>query len=547
MNDRSRKGTEILSVALVLGVVADITLRRTPWGLNIPIFVASVAAAFIFFRKRTSTLKSSTIALCVALLFFAAMFTWRDAEQLLVLDWFAMLTIFAVLSLSAIKIEVTAAGVLHFIVGFVWSGLSSVFGPAVLLVGDIDWDSGEKPGWKRIALAILRGVAFASPLLLIFGALFVAADAAFEGAVDRVLNLPGIDTAIEHSFFIIFFSWIGAGYLRGSNAGYFPARPGTASESIADDSVVGAVKSSIGSARSRFNWMKIDNSFLPRPLTLGAIEIGVVLGLIDALFLVFVIFQLPYLFGGFEFVQSTPDFKLSDYARRGFGELVAVAFIVLPVLLASHWLLRRDAPKAEKIFRVFAGIQIVLLFVIMSSAMQRLMLLTGNLGYGWTTTRFYPMVFMFWLAVVFVWFVLTVLRGRREKFAWAAMWSAFVFLGALHFVNPDKFIVESNIRLMKEGRDFDGIYNSRLSDDAIPSLVNALPLMNQDQRCWVQWTLTRYGHADYLEKRERDIGILNFNLSRSAALKTLQANRDALVLKGCPQDVKPSRVSAGSE
>lgn len=529
MNDRSRKGIEILSAALVLGVVADIMLRRTPWGLNILIFVASVAAAFILFRKRTSTLKSSTIALCVALLFFATMFTWRDAEQLLVLDWFAMLTIFAALSLSAIKIEVTAAGVLHFILGFVWSGLSSVFGPAFILLGDIDWDSVEKPGWKSIVLPILRGVAVASPLLLIFGALFVSADAAFEGAVDRVLNLPGIDTVIEHSFFIVFFSWIGAGYLRGSNAQYFPARPGAASDSIDDDSVVGAVKSSIGSARSRFDWMNLDNSFLPRPLTLGAIEIGVVLGLIDALFLVFVLFQLPYLFGGFEFVQSTPDFKLSDYARRGFGELVAVAFIVLPVLLSSHWLLRRETPKAEKIFRVLAGIQTALLFVIMSSAMQRLMLLTGNLGYGWTTTRFYPMVFMLWLAVVFVWFVLTVLRGRREKFAWAALWSAFVFLGALHFVNPDRFIVESNIRLMNEGREFDAMYNSRLSDDAIPPLVSALPSMSAERQCVVKTHL-----SERLMKREREIDVLNFNFSRSEAINSLRVNREALNLDGCP-------------
>src|SRR5678815_6124206 len=91
-----------------------------------------------------------------------------------------------------------------------------------------------------------------------------------------------------------------------------------------------------------------------------------------------------------DFIQQAPDFKLADYARRGFGELVAVSALVLPMLLASHWLLRREAGKTEKIFKVLAGIQIGLLFVIMASAVQRLVLLTGELGYGMTTVRLYP-------------------------------------------------------------------------------------------------------------------------------------------------------------
>jgi hypothetical protein len=124
-----------------------------------------------------------------------------------------------------------------------------------------------------------------------------------------------------------------------------------------------------------------------------------------------------------EFVQNTPDFKLAEYARRGFGELVAVAALVLPMLLGGHWLLKKDKPAAGMLFRILAGIQIALLFVIMASAVQRLVLLTGNLGYGMTTIRLYPMIFMTWLAILFVWFVLTVLRGKRQYFAWGALWS----------------------------------------------------------------------------------------------------------------------------
>jgi hypothetical protein len=252
------------------------------------------------------------------------------------------------------------------------------------------------------------------------------------------------------------------------------------------------------------------------------VETSVVLGLMNLLFLSFVIMQVPYLFGGMDLVQNTPDFKLAEYARRGFGELVAVAAIVLPMLLVSHWLLKKDSPAAQKLFRVFAGIQIVLLFVIMASAVQRLVILTGPLGYGMTTVRLYPMIFMTWLAIVFVLLAGTVLRNARQYFAWAALWSAIFVLGAAHVLNPDKFIVETNIALMKQGREFDAYYNSyELSDDAVPSLIEAFETYNerdsqtvlrnlQNRRCQSQGDIRSFS----LGRRAADEAMRSVGLER---------------------------------
>src|SRR2546423_1610091 len=128
----------------------------------------------------------------------------------------------------------------------------------------------------------------------------------------------------------------------------------------------------------KWTWSDISNTILPKAFTLGTTEVAVILGLMNLLFLSFVIVQVPYLFGGMELVQNTPDFKLAEYARRGFGELVAVSALVLPTLLVGQWLIRKKNPFAQKLFRVLAGVQIALLFVIMASAVQRLVLLTGN-------------------------------------------------------------------------------------------------------------------------------------------------------------------------
>ena len=562
MNERTKTGLEIIQAAVLLGVLGDVLLRQMPWGLNILLFIAALVAAMtmLILRRRREFWSGQTIALNVALVFFAAMFIWRDSAELKAFDTLAILTILAILTLPALKIKTQLAGVFHYIIGFAWSGLSAAFAPFYLAFGDIEWKSIPQTGWSKHLIAVLRGVAIAVPILLIFGALFVAADAVFQGIVERTFNISP-DVVVAHIFFIGFFTWITAGYLRGSliqNLSYETAaadisitpkdeiKPQVASVTeIKDDEIRPQVASVTEikdeeppkveeepkkEEKKSWSWQNFDNSVLPNLFTLGAIEISIVLGLINLLFLSFVIVQIPYLFGGFELVQNTPDFKLAEYARRGFGELVAVAALVLPILLVSHWLLRKDSPVNEKIYRVLAGIQIALLFVIMVSAAQRLFILTGNLGYGLTTVRFYPMVVMIWLGVVFVWFALTVLRGAREKFAWGALWSAIVVLGALHFVNPDDYIVRTNIRLMQEGRSFDAVYNSNLSNDAVPVLLENLPAMNSEQQCAVIRSLY-YRRYDFAFNAKEDFR--SWNLSRRNAKNKLEANKETLFRAGC--------------
>jgi hypothetical protein len=159
----------------------------------------------------------------------------------------------------------------------------------------------------------------------------------------------------------------------------------------------------------------------------------------------------------------------------------------------------------------------------MASAVQRLVLLTGNLGYGMTTIRLYPLIFMAWLSIVFIWFAATVLRGFRQYFAWGALWSAFVILGATHVLNPDEFIVKTNLALMREGRDFDAWYNARLSDDAFPAVYNALPEMSAaDRRSAILVLVNRYCSA----RNETDLR--GFNLSRHRALSIVNSNTELL-------------------
>ncbi len=571
MNDRTKTGLLILQVAIPIGILGDLLLRAMPWGLNVLLFNAAFVAGMvmILWRYAREQLTAQTITLFGAQLFFAAMFVWRASVELRLADTVAILLILGVLSLPKLCVTPRIAGVIHYLGGFAWSSLNALFAPFLLLFSDIEWKFAPKTGVARHLISVIRGLAIAVPIIIVFGALFMAADAAYEGLVQGVFN---INPAILFSHILMFaiFAWMSAGYLRGVVLTRVdPVTAGglsivSAADTVGDDSSddkeskvdrfarqsgehpitlpgdrsvvehlnisdppdpVAEARTSVrgsdqtqnkaDSPSKQWSWANIDNSLLPSTFTLGTVEVGVILGLTNLLFLSFVLVQVPYLFGGMEHVQATVDLKLADYARRGFGELVVVSALVLPTLLVGHWLIRKENAVAERLFRVLAGVQIALLFVIMASAVQRLVLLTGSLGYGMTTIRLYPLIFMIWLAIVFVWFGMTVLRGLRQYFAWGALWSAFFILGATHFLDPDEFIVKTNVALMQHGREFDARYNTSLGDDAIPVLVEAFPYMNADDQRTVAIQLARH----YCRTRGgTDLRSLNISRNRAASL-----------------------------
>lgn len=574
MNERTRTGLEILQAAVLLGISGDILLRETPWGLNFFLWIALLVAALtaLALRRGDGRQTAQTYALRGALLFFGLMYVWRDSIELKMLDFLAVVVALSLLVLPALRVRIASAGIFNYLFGAVWSGLSAVFGPLLLVIGDIGWKTIPQTGWSKRLVAVVRGLAVAVPLLFVFGGLFMAADAVFEGLVEDTLRIDP-EQVFTHIFLTCFLTWITAGYLRAYMFGGVetavrtpsaapasetrppfksvteedpdekrdePAAPETSgrddrppsvtSDQSGEEKSAAAVDGTQEEQKKR-DWRRFENDVLPAWLTLGGIEVSLILGLTNLLFLVFVLVQLPYLFGGFELVQSTPGFKLSEYARRGFGELVAVSALVLPLLLATHWLLRRDEPLNERIYRALAGIQLILLFVIMASATQRLLLLTGSLGYGLTTVRFYPMAFMVFLALVFVWFALTVLRGARRQFAWGAVWIAFFVLGALHVVNPDDFIVRTNTALMEQGREFDGHYNSALSDDAVPALLEVYErIPSKADRCDVSRNLTLRLKTARTENDPR-----TWNYARWLARHTLERNAAALApAADCP-------------
>lgn len=538
MNAKTKTGLEILEAALLLGLLGDALLRATPWGLNVLLWIAALVAAMILlvWRRKRELWTTEKIALYGALIVFAGFVAWRDSLMLQTLDVLVILVILSILSLPALNIKAHLASFSHYALGALNAGFNAAIAPFLLIFDDIEWKTIPRNGWTKHALAIFRGLAIAAPILLVFGALFMAADAVFEGIVKNTLNIKP-DVLFSHVLLFSFLAWICAGYLRGvlfgsliENSFFSSGKHSETSlnlnqptASVVDNSQATSEKTEKETAPEKREFA----SYLPEFLRLGAIETGIVLGLINLLFLSFVIVQLRYFFGGMDLVQSTENLKLAEYARRGFFELCWVAALVLPILLTTHFLLRKENPATVKLFRVLALIQIGLLFIIMYSAVQRMLLYTGNLGYGLTEMRLYPTAFMLWLALVFVWFALTVLRGQPQLFAWGALWTALFVVASLHVLNPDNFIVRHNVNLMQQGRQFDAYYMKNLSDDAIPALNESLAAMSFEHQCSVKLEFI------HRLRKNKTNDFRTWNFSRWQARRVLLQNEGNFGVVGC--------------
>jgi hypothetical protein len=477
MSERTKQGLKILEAALLLGILGDGLLRATPWGLNVLLWAGGVGIALVvlMLRWRHHALMNGGHWLLLTGFLSAAAFAWRDSLTLNFLAGLTLLTALALMAWRARLGRIRLASLTEYLLGMFVAGVNTFFIGFPLLLRDVHWKEVPVAGWSRHLRSVLLGALIALPLLILFGILFMSADVNFEGLINR-LFLGNHSEVFGHIMLALMLAWLCGGFLRGllMGKGVAITNDGRASF-VAQNQDGSCVEEIVGINNAVTQPFKIE------PLSLGIVEIGTVLGLLNFLFLVFVLLQVRYFFGGAALVQASSGLTYAEYYRRGFFELVTVAALVLPILLGAHWLLRKDNPAHERIFRLLAATKIALLSVIMVSAVRRMLLYQSE--YGLTEQRLYTTAFMCWLALVFVWFIATVLRGRREQFAFGALIAGFLIIATLHVINPDALIVRVNIAHARSGRGFDADYAASLSADAVPALMQSLPnLSAEDQR-----------------------------------------------------------------
>lgn len=285
---------------------------------------------------------------------------------------------------------------------------------------------------KDTVRKIATGLVVSVPILFVFTILFMQADAVFsqwfQGIFDftDTISLPGLWRIVRAFIFTIF---IGSFFYV----------------IFSDHNELGHKEHSI---------LKFDR-----------IIVGVVLALINSLFLIFVFIQFKYLFGSSSFVLEN-GLGYAEYARKGFFELAWVvglaSLLVIAVYRSFVW---------HGMSKIISALQILLVGqvgVVAVSALKRMYLYQN--AYGFTVLRLYVEWSIYLILIVLALTIVSLLF----KISFRKFWHANLIVGVLAFtavatVNVDKMIAKENIdRFLQQEKELDLAYLDSLSTDILP-------------------------------------------------------------------------------
>lgn len=476
MSRDRRLGLALLAAAIALGILGDLLFHGRPLGLNVALFaLAFVAALAVLLRVGRAPLHQGRRWMALPLLLFAFAFVWRTSTLLLATNLLALAGAVTLGALRRTQHSPARAEVGEYLAAGASAGFGAFGGAVHLLQHDVPWSEMQAALRGSRAASIARGAAIGLPLVVLFGGLFMAADAVFRHLVSSAV--PSVPGLWPHLALAGAFAWPAAGLLRDLLASREDAR------------LLPAEK------------------LLSRRFSLGATEVAIALAALDVLFAAFVAVQARYLFGGRSLVQAHEHLSYATYARHGFFELVAVSALVLVVIVGANALVR------SRLVRAMSAVLVALELVVAVSALQRLRLYEQE--YGLTELRIWTTGVVLWLMCVFVWLSFTTLRGRG-RFAVGALVLGFAATAALNVLSPDALIARTNL----SRPHVDIAYLSRLGDDAVPTLLSRLPSLRPDLRADLARRL--------LARSEESGGVLGWNVSRSTAQAALRAHRGEL-------------------
>jgi hypothetical protein len=431
MRDASK--TTIWTFAIITSLLGAALVFDAEPGINWPIWVTaaslSVVAARLISIGRVE--RPLTILLGWAtLLSFSFAVTSNEFLHFLVVLSDAMLLGLAIISIGAESWQALSAKLLAavpFVAPFrVWRASANQIADAPRSVS------------SPRSRAIIKGAVLSVPLVIVLIALLGSADPIIRWGTDRLSDLlPDWSFPPRVLFFLFLLS-----ITLGANA--------IAAHQLAP---------------------KLPNIPSPsRTLVIGLTEQRMILWSATVVLWLFVILQVSYL------IHPPPaainsGVTFADYARRGFGELSVAATIVGAIILFLEY--ARPAEASESDRRSLLRLQIALLValeLILISAFRRVVLYEQ--AYGFTSARLTAQAYMTGMAIALIALGLEIARDRISvNFARRVAEIALAVLTVMVFWNHEAWIVNKNIDRATVTGKFDVDYARRLSNDAIPTLI----------------------------------------------------------------------------
>jgi hypothetical protein len=447
---------------LAIGVLAELLLDGPAFGINVPIVVAATLAVALLLRRPGRAPDPLDAWLPITALVLAAFVAIRGDPFVALIDTVAALAFLGASVIAMSGLAVTRRSAAAIATMGAWTLEALLAGASrVALATRVDRSvaGARVPG--RIG-PLVRGLILGLPLAMIFAVLFASADPIFrQGLLDLLDVQLDLGSVAGRLVFMLGCAWLATGLLTIVALGI---------PSVEASSLGAAARTGIVVPAGR----------------LGTVEAMVVLVSIDAVFGAFVALQVAYLFGGLDTLVAA-GMTYSDYARRGFFELLAAACLASGVIVA----LETTAVSRTRPYVVALLALIGLTAVVLISAAVRLRLYQD--AYGWTELRLYVFAAIGALAAALGLMAVLALRGRMRWLGHGLGVITIVTLLGLDLVAPAAYVAERNVDRVVDpslvppdghaGLDAD--YLRVLPDDAIPVLVAALPSLPASERAAV--------------------------------------------------------------
>jgi hypothetical protein len=426
------------------------------WGTNPGISLLIWVTALLLFgvlltwgeKKKPS---GWSILVAVLVLGFALLFCWRSESLTRFVSFFMVLGGLFLLIATYTTGFWTRFKLLDYVTELgktIWAGMSRGLGLLIQSepVGMPLADGAPAPKKNHRLGSVLLGIVIALPLLLILGLLLTSADPIFNDLLAKWFDIKNLPQYLFRFIYVVIGAYVLIGLYLHALQRDDPTVPDPDKPSLAP--------------------------------FLGPIEGGIVLGAIDVLFVAFVSVQVRYLFGGAANISAT-SYTYADYARKGFGELVAVAVISLLIYLIFNTITKRESAGAKVTFTVLSVLLITNVLVILASSLMRLWMYEE--AYGFSELRTYTHLFIFWLAGLLVASIVLELVHKRGYFGLALLVMVVGYSATLGLINVDRFVAQANLDRAAQGQDLDVDYLISLSNDAVPLYVQTYLDSSQPQ------------------------------------------------------------------
>ena len=451
----------LVATALGVGFVASVVVPFRELGLGT--FLVLAAACAVVALAARERLTATMLAHGLLCLLLTATLMVRAAEWIVVLCLMATFAVGAAALTGGRSVNGLLASMaavpLAALRGLPWLGRSLTV-------------TGRPATWWPV----VRTTGISLVLVLVFGALFASADALFAQWVGALVP----DLTFESMFFRAF---VLAAVFALTTTGVYVALTPPRVERLALPE---------GRAVRRFEW-------------------AVPVGLVTAVFALFLVAQLTAMFGGHDYIRRTTGLTYAAYVHQGFGQLTLATLLTLAVVATAVRRAPRVSAQDRLLLRALLGLLCVLTLVVVTSALMRMHVYEE--AYGFTRLRLLVSVFEAWLGVVVV---LVLAAGVALHGAWvprAALLTGATMLLGLATINPDAHIAERNVERFEQTGRIDWHYLAGLSADAVPALAQ-LPVRYQEcvfatsetseRDDWLEWNLGRSRAGDAAGGRQLD-------------------------------------------